>query len=60
MESVANAGNDFLPVEGPQLLKRLAVFCGASYGTQDAYRVAVRALGQQMVKRRIGLVYGGA
>ena len=60
MESVANAGNDFLPAESQApRLKRLAVFCGASYGTQDAYSTGMRALGQEMVRRGTGLVYGG-
>lgn len=39
--------------------KKIAVFCGASGGGRDgAYIAAAKALGEEMVKRQIGLVYG--
>lgn len=40
-------------------LHRLCVFCGASSGTEPIYKVSAHALGEELVKRRIGLVYGG-
>lgn len=40
-------------------LDRLCVFCGSSSGTRPQYATAAQALGQQLVKRNIGLVYGG-
>jgi hypothetical protein len=44
----------------PRDLKRLCVFCGAGVGTDPVYEEGARALGAEMVKRKIGLVYGGA
>lgn len=40
-------------------IRKIAVFCGASSGTNPVYIQAARALGEEMVRRRIGLVYGG-
>jgi uncharacterized protein (TIGR00730 family) len=40
-------------------VKRLCVFCGSATGRQPAYADAARALGAELVRRRIGLVYGG-
>lgn len=40
-------------------MKRIAVFCGANFGAQAAYQDVARELGRQLVKRGIGLVYGG-
>jgi uncharacterized protein (TIGR00730 family) len=40
-------------------MKRLAVYCGASPGVDPAFAEAARALGEEMARRRIGLVYGG-
>lgn len=40
-------------------MKRIAVFCGANFGAQGAYQDVARELGRQLVKRGIGLVYGG-
>ena len=40
-------------------LNKIAVFCGASSGTSPEYVAAARALGEEMVARGIGLVYGG-
>jgi len=41
-------------------LARLCVFCGSSPGDSPAYADAARALARAMVRRRVGLVYGGA
>ena len=38
--------------------KKVAVFCGASTGG-PAYAAAARALGEELVRRGVGLVYGG-
>ena len=40
-------------------LRRVGVFCGSQHGTQPAYRAAARALGECLVARGLGLVYGG-
>jgi len=41
-------------------LKRLAVFCGSSNGASDLYIEGAKALGKELAKRNITLVYGGA
>ena len=43
----------------PQL-KRVCVFTGSSSGARPEYTAAARALGNVLVERHIGLVYGGA
>ncbi|KAG2434666.1 hypothetical protein HXX76_007559 [Chlamydomonas incerta] len=43
----------------PRELKKLCVFCGASSGTDPEYMAAAKALGDYLVKEKIGLVYGG-
>jgi hypothetical protein len=40
-------------------LRRVAVFCGSSPGTDPAYADAATALGATLAERGIGLVYGG-
>lgn len=40
-------------------MKRLAVYCGSSPGADPAFAEAARALGAEMARRDIGLVYGG-
>jgi uncharacterized protein (TIGR00730 family) len=40
-------------------VKRLAVYCGSSMGTDPAFASIARALGEEMARRGIGLVYGG-
>jgi uncharacterized protein (TIGR00730 family) len=40
-------------------MKRVCVFCGSSAGTRSAYADGARMLGVELVRRRIGLVYGG-
>ncbi|CAK9165843.1 unnamed protein product [Ilex paraguariensis] len=39
--------------------KRVCVFCGSSSGKRDCYRDAAIELGQELVSRRLDLVYGG-
>ncbi|MDR7518818.1 MAG: TIGR00730 family Rossman fold protein [Armatimonadota bacterium] len=41
-------------------MKRVAVFCGSNPGTRPAYAEAARRLAQTLVRRGIGLVYGGS
>jgi len=41
-------------------VKRICVFAGSSSGSQEDYGAAARALGQALVRRQVGLVYGGA
>jgi uncharacterized protein (TIGR00730 family) len=40
-------------------MKRVCVFCGSAVGTQAAYADAARALGAELARRGLGLVYGG-
>ena len=40
-------------------MKRLAVYCGSSMGSDPGFADTARALGQEMARRGIGLVYGG-
>ena len=40
-------------------MKRICVFCGSSKGVRAEYTSAAKAMGQALVKRNIGLVYGG-
>ncbi len=40
-------------------LRRVCVFCGSAIGNRPAYAEAARALGQEVARRGIGLVYGG-
>jgi len=40
-------------------MRRLAVYCGSSIGTDPAFAETARALGAEMARRGIGLVYGG-
>ncbi|CAI9000935.1 TIGR00730 family Rossman fold protein [Priestia megaterium] len=41
-------------------MKRIAVFCGSSNGASDLYIQGAKALGKELAKRNITLVYGGA
>jgi len=41
-------------------LRHVCVFCGSSSGTRDDYRTATATLAAELVRRGIGLVYGGA
>jgi uncharacterized protein (TIGR00730 family) len=40
-------------------VKRVCVFCGSSAGTRPDYADAARALARELVRRRLGVVYGG-
>jgi len=42
------------------VMQRVCVFCGSSPGVQPGYLAAARALGDQLARRGLGLVYGGA
>jgi hypothetical protein len=41
-------------------VKKLAVFCGSSNGASDVYIEGAKKLGEELAKRDIALVYGGA
>lgn len=41
-------------------MKRIAVFCGSSYGASHAFRDGAVQLGKEFARRKITLVYGGA
>jgi uncharacterized protein (TIGR00730 family) len=41
-------------------LKNICVFCGASPNVESAYLLAAEQMGRALVRRGIGLVYGGA
>jgi uncharacterized protein (TIGR00730 family) len=41
-------------------MRRICVYCGSSPGRIPGYRQAAAALGEQLVERDLGLVYGGA
>lgn len=41
-------------------MKRICVYCGSSMGKRPEYADAAKALGEALVERNIGLVYGGA
>jgi predicted Rossmann-fold nucleotide-binding protein len=43
----------------PSRFRRVCVFCGSSPGKKPSYQLAAVQLGQQLVERGIGLVYGG-
>ncbi|MGH7895729.1 MAG: TIGR00730 family Rossman fold protein [Candidatus Binatia bacterium] len=40
-------------------MRRLCVFCGSSAGTRAQYAAATRAFADELLRRGIGLVYGG-
>ena len=40
-------------------MKRICVFCGSSPGGRPEYRAAAEEMGAELVRRNIGLVYGG-
>ncbi|KAL3580856.1 hypothetical protein D5086_018691 [Populus alba] len=43
----------------PSRFKRVCVFCGSSTGKRKCYRDAANELGQELVAKRLDLVYGG-
>ena len=40
-------------------MKRICVYAGSNVGVRQEYQEAARVLGQELVKRNLGLVYGG-
>src|ERR1700692_1789691 len=40
-------------------MKRICVFCGSSPGSRPEYGAAAEKMGAELVRRNIGLVYGG-
>ena len=40
-------------------MKKVCVYCGSGVGGQEAYAQAARRLGEAMLSRNIGLVFGG-
>jgi uncharacterized protein (TIGR00730 family) len=40
-------------------MKRICVFCGSSPGNRPEYRAAAEEMAAELVRRNIGLVYGG-
>ena len=43
----------------PKTFSRICVFCGSSMGNRPTFQLAAHQLGQLLVDRGIGLVYGG-
>jgi uncharacterized protein (TIGR00730 family) len=41
-------------------LRRICVFCGSSSGNREEYLAATATFAAELVRRRIGVVYGGA
>ncbi|MFN8122892.1 MAG: TIGR00730 family Rossman fold protein [Thermoleophilia bacterium] len=41
-------------------MRRVAVYCGSRFGRDPRYRDAAEALGAELARRGLGLVYGGA
>ncbi|MDQ6470732.1 TIGR00730 family Rossman fold protein [Flavobacterium sp. LHD-80] len=41
-------------------MKRITVFCGSSFGTEEIYKEQATLLGKTLAKENIELVYGGA
>ncbi|HBC79964.1 MAG TPA: TIGR00730 family Rossman fold protein [Bacteroidales bacterium] len=41
-------------------MKRITVFCGSNFGTDEIYEKQAFRLGEILAQRHIGLVYGGA
>jgi uncharacterized protein (TIGR00730 family) len=40
-------------------MRRICVFCGSSQGNRPEYGIAAEEMGRELVRRNIGLVYGG-
>ncbi|KRD12648.1 LOG family protein YvdD [Flavobacterium sp. Root901] len=41
-------------------MKKITVFCGSSFGSEEIYKEQAELLGKTLAKQNIGLVYGGA
>lgn len=48
-----------MPTLSREALRSVAVFCGSNFGSSTDYADSARALGQEMARRGIRLVYGG-
>ena len=40
-------------------MKRVCIFCGSSNGFQPSYQEIAKAMGEELVRREMGLIYGG-
>ena len=40
-------------------MKRICVFCGSNFGNKPDYELAAIAMGQELARRGLSLVYGG-
>ena len=40
-------------------MKRICVFCGSGVGVRPAYADAAREMASELIRRRLGVVYGG-
>ena len=40
-------------------MKRVCIFCGSSNGSQPSYQEIAKAMGEELVHREMGLIYGG-
>ena len=40
-------------------MRRICIFCGSTSGSRPEYRAAAEEMGAELVRRNIGLVYGG-
>ena len=47
-------------IEKQHSMKRITVFCGSSFGTEEIYKKQATLLGQTLAKQNIELIYGGA
>lgn len=47
------------PPQTKSRFKRVCVFCGSSPGNKPSYQLAAIQLGEELVERKINLVYGG-
>lgn len=54
-----HGGVTMVATSKPSRFNRICVFCGSSSGKNPVYRHAAVQLGNQLVERRIDLVYGG-
>ncbi|CAI9270476.1 unnamed protein product [Lactuca saligna] len=54
-----HGGGTMVATTKPSRFNRICVFCGSSSGKNPIYRHAAVQLGNQLVERRIDLVYGG-
>ncbi|KAL7611916.1 cytokinin riboside 5'-monophosphate phosphoribohydrolase LOG7 [Lactuca sativa] len=54
-----HGGGTMVATTKPSRFNRICVFCGSSSGKNPIYRHAAIQLGNQLVERRIDLVYGG-